>query len=841
MGQRGSRPSRVRLSAPKRHLQPNNDKEMDDYNRLGERIRGLPHSVHETWHRMWGTAVSADPARPHLLAELVDRVTNPIEGTFEVWALLARNAGIHALARLGGGSRWQIGEALVRGDDMRPMLSELGAQLTDDQVVWMQRAAESARQFVAAVLSEPNGQEHTRAAAAAAAAAAEDDDEPQRRVRARVQQSPRGHQPGEVVGAAAEQCGRLEELVELVDLRAAHVTRCVRAGRPTIAPSGRPDLLEAALARHPVCFELVAAILESRARSVQESSDPRTQLETAYAIDKSAIEAARRAADSGRHDILRALLEAGAVFMNSGLVVDIDTPGSNGRRYIDLRAYIDAARRRTRLLPWHSSGMAGAAPLARRTADDLVDAFASGERALAAGIYEGVPAPHGVLMQGDRRIELVRLGEWDLSFPTNRPAEISGPADANATRLVELARRIASRSQAQAYDIHAVGLRWPPTLQESAISRELGAAEQVASAARGVVGPHVATGTYLKTKWPSGAEIELWVVCLGERHQPLPDMPEYTSVRGIMQAAARRARRRGVCADLFLEASWRRSVYRDDAWVRRDRSRPCQVTTLNPHGPRYGILGIAWSMAGAVAPPHAVVAPQHRPLNPLGSTGVRVHWFDSRAELDAGGIVHAMYYKTPLTVIRPALARIWTLSILGYDASRRRVDPSRPLSDGLLKELQRTIGPIKATEWVARHTAGLERMARRASRIPPEDLEWLVNHLVETMLTLRVEAYGGVRMAIIYACVADFYLLLRMLVPYPTGPACDAGPARHCLVYAGALHTEHVTECLESMGRQPGAILETWSVESPEGVDDHLEVPIDRILEGMGLSDDVEQ
>jgi len=630
------------------------------------------------------------------------------------------------------------------------------------------------------------------------------------------------------------ECPRLASLVRLVHDDPTYAARCVRAGSPTIAQGGEDDMLQAALAQDPIDMGLIKDVLQARSAELrrlhdqyEEDRDMDDDLE--YQIQHSAVEAARRAVDMHRDDILQALLDVDAVGWDSELVV-LDEPDDSDDeiRYTTLSQY---KRARSPPLPWIRARAAAADELPARTSDDILQYFERGESSLPPGSYDGVPAPAGGRVDGGRRLENLYLGLVHIRFPSAGPAEISGPGE-HAPQVIALAERLASKSLGA-----EIGVSWPPTPEEREISAQLAGAQQVVRAARGVVGPHVVTGTHLQTNWPSGAPIDMWVVCLGEYHLPQPERKHYVTVKKIMQAAAQRARRLGVCVDAFIEESWWRSFALPDsgAWVRRDRSRPRQVTG-NKSTAKLSMTEISWSMAGAVAAPHAVSISTAQPRlpNPLGNVGARIHWFDSRAENHVA--TEGIYYGEHNRVVFPMVARWWLLSILGWDDKQRRVDPSRPLDPGLLSELERLVGPTESSEWLDLHRLGLERMARRSRKIPPEDLAWLIRHLVETMVVYKVKEHNGVPISNIFACVADFYLLLRMFVPYPTGRACAAGPPRHCLVYAGAFHTDHVNDCLEAMGREPGATIDpVWRVKSPAGVINRLEVPIEQILQQMGL------
>jgi len=629
------------------------------------------------------------------------------------------------------------------------------------------------------------------------------------------------------------ECPRLAGLVRLVRDDPAYVARCVRAGSPTIAQGGADDMLQAALAQDPIDMGLIQDVLRARSaelrlRAQQDENDRDMDDDLEYQIHHSAVEAARRAVDIYRDDILQALLDADAVGWDSELVV-LDEPDDSDEeiKYTTLSQY---KRVRSPPLPW----IRGTYELPARTSDDILQYFERGEPLLPPGSYDGVPAPAGGRVDGGRRLENLYLGGVHIRFPSAGPAEISGPGE-HAPQVIALAERLASKLLGA-----DVGVSWPQSPEEREISAQLAGAQQVVRTARGVVGPHVVTGTHLQTNWPSGAPIDMWVVCLGEFHLRPHERTHYVTVKKIMQAAAQRARRRGVCVDAFIEESWWRSsaLPHSGAWVRRDRSRPRQVTG-NRSTANLAMTEISWSMAGAVAAPHAVSTAQPRLPNPLGNVGARVHWFDSRAENRIA--TEGIYYGSEDRVVFPSVARWWLLSILGWDDKKRRVDPSRPLDPGLISELERLVGDTESSEWLDLHRLGLERMARRSRKIPPEDLAWLMKHLVDTMVVYKVKEHNGVPLSNIFACVADFYLLLRMFVPYPAGRACAAGPPRHCLVYAGAFHTDHVNDCLEAMGREPGASIDpVWRVKSPVGASNHVEVSIEQILRQMGLPASVE-
>jgi len=357
--------------------------------------------------------------------------------------------------------------------------------------------------------------------------------------------------------------------------------------------------------------------------------------------------------------------------------------------------------------------------------------------------------------------------------------------------------------------------------QRADVQRELAEAQHTAAAAEGIMGPCEADAAHVVARWPSGAPIELTVLCLGERHQPHSEEPRTITVRQLMQVAAVRARRGGTCVDAYIEASITRAAWRFGRLVRRDRSMPRQVT-----GSGASLLQIAWSMAGAVAAPHDVSA--QLATNPLGTTGARVHWFDARAESIAGyddesGLNEAIYYGEKVPLDR-RVAEEWMATLMGLSDTLRLPEEPPPPPRDLVKLLRRLGGREAADDWLEAHAQTVERVSRRARRLPSDDLQWLAGHVIETQ---RTNTLSGV-----LSNVADFYLMLRMLLPFPAGN-CPAGPPRHCVVYAGNAHTRHVQAILRRIGSDWGASVVVWT--GGRAHDTWLEVPIERLLTSMGL------
>jgi len=381
--------------------------------------------------------------------------------------------------------------------------------------------------------------------------------------------------------------------------------------------------------------------------------------------------------------------------------------------------------------------------------------------------------------------------------------------------------------------------------QRRSIQQQLRAAQERAAAALGVVGPSEATAIHAVGRWPSGAPIDLYVLCLGEEHLPASTRPGFLTIRQLMQVAAERARSLGVCVDAFLEESMQRcdfvSVGGNCVPSRADRSRPRGVM----HVRTGGLAQITWSLAGAVPPPHHVETLQaQRLLNPLGETGARVHWFDSRGECGDISSEHkrAMGRAYDGEVIRiddAATRRRWMLALMGMKPDATPLDRAALPRDFLL-QLEQVVGGAAANAWERGHWANFEsRVYKRAQRMHAVDL----THLAETI----VDTHRETNFAAILANVADFYLMLRMLVPYRAGPVCAAGPPRHCLVYAGAFHTRHVIDILGALGHSPdenagfGASrprVRRFDPVSPETrrEKNYIEAPIESLLSCMGLA-----
>jgi len=396
-------------------------------------------------------------------------------------------------------------------------------------------------------------------------------------------------------------------------------------------------------------------------------------------------------------------------------------------------------------------------------------------------------------------------------FKTHSTPKKMGAAKSRVVRVPNHAKR--GREQPAAGE----------STEQSDVRRQLADAQQTAAAAEGIMGPYEAYAAHVVARWPSGAPIELGVLSLGEAHMPYREEPRAITVRQLMQVAAVRARQRGTCVDAYIEASMTRAAWRDGRRVRRDRSMPRQVTSWG-----CSLAQVAWSMAGAVAAPHDV--PAQQTINPLGATGARVHWFDARPELIAGyadasdesGLINVIYYGENVRLDR-RVAEEWMATLMGLTDTFCFPDQIPPPPD-LVELLLRLVGREATDAWLRAQAVTIERVSRRARRIPLGDLQWLATHVIETQPhnTLR-----GV-----LANVADFYLMLRMLLRFPAGN-CPAGPPRHCLVYAGSSHTRHAQAILRRIGSDWEASVVTWT--GGRAHDTWLEVPIEQLLTAMGL------
>jgi hypothetical protein len=331
----------------------------------------------------------------------------------------------------------------------------------------------------------------------------------------------------------------------------------------------------------------------------------------------------------------------------------------------------------------------------------------------------------------------------------------------------------------------------PRRQQAETIARELASAEDTLRKARGIQGPRVATGVQLVARWPSGGAIWTSVLLLGERHHPDNGRPEdVLSVRQLLQAAGERARRAGACVDFYVENAFQRCRTVDGRAVRRDRTHPRQLT-----GGRLTLSEIAWSTAGAVRPPRST--DQQQRTDPFCGA-VRVHWFDSRPESStdlpsAARTVLHRFYSENRPDVPGAAGRRWMLALMGLAPSGALPDEPPTLPADLLVAL----GSRHLPDFVRAHDASVRRVSRRARRMAPDDLAWLARHTVDTVPVQEGDWY---LMSDVLANTADYCLLLRMLLPYAADRACPAGAPRHCCVYAGQWHTDHVAATFQAMG-----------------------------------------
>jgi len=369
--------------------------------------------------------------------------------------------------------------------------------------------------------------------------------------------------------------------------------------------------------------------------------------------------------------------------------------------------------------------------------------------------------------------------------------------------------------------------------QRLKIQRELGAAQQTAASARGIVGPATVSVLWVRSRWPTGAPIELWVGCFGDTHRPSGTRPGFITFRQFLQVAAERARALGTCVDAFIEMSFDRSVGPPGARQRRDLSCPRGVTSAYAAG--CALSQAAWSLAGAVAPPHAVAAAQTLP-NPLGTPGARVHWFDSRPESSThgmpSGLQKTIYYGPQVDTPSDDVRGRWMRALIGLTEDYAvSVDPQVPAD--LIDLLATVVGAAGAEWWRRSFQATVARVLKRARKVDPHDLGWLARIVVETQPHKSLSS--------VLANAADFYLLLRMLVPYAAGAACVAGAPRHCVVYAGTFHTEHVLRVMHAINSAPGGRGDAaqWRRDVTLGralyEKTSVEVPIGLLLDRIGL------
>jgi hypothetical protein len=337
---------------------------------------------------------------------------------------------------------------------------------------------------------------------------------------------------------------------------------------------------------------------------------------------------------------------------------------------------------------------------------------------------------------------------------------------------------------------------FPPDL-----AKEMGSTE----AATTIAGPSVGAVTqcHLTHKFDGAPawNIDVDVLCLGETHSQLRhiDWSNNATVVDVVRLAGWRAAHQLACVDLFLEFPVDRGFA--DRWGNIEIDYSLRLP--------YSIKGQSLTQLNKTMFPNipaprgadvrgwadAVVDPRH----------VRVHACDARADssLHFGheGMRHAadiLYMKVsndPTVSHKDALKIMWYL--MGFDGNFE-IGPAPP-PPALTAALEQALGAVHAATWVEAHVRVMTKVHSRARRIHAAHAR-LLGHAVIRTQPLR-------RLTDLTAGATDFYLMLRMLVPYDGW----CGRPRHCIVYAGGFHTDHVTNILLWLQGRDAYAEPSWS------------------------------
>jgi hypothetical protein len=300
------------------------------------------------------------------------------------------------------------------------------------------------------------------------------------------------------------------------------------------------------------------------------------------------------------------------------------------------------------------------------------------------------------------------------------------------------------------------------------------------------------------------------ILLLGEVHSQLPHgWRTMFTVVDLLRLATQRAAAQGAVVDFLQEVAVDRGRWVDGQLVRN---------TDDPYGfvgaMRGGSLEqLAAVLAGSTPPPHGA-----RVTGDAGLVGIldprhaRVHAFDARPQsvLDGGSLSPAVYhcYVGPCPAAYDDRFEEWSWFLMGFDAGHHLA--AGPAPPEMLEALERdVVSGHQLERWLAIRARMAGKIRKRAGKLGLEEARRLAALSIETAdggdPDLDLPWWGR-----LFASTSDFYLLLRIFAPYDG--AGQASLPRHCIVYAGASHTDHVTRVLTRMagGRDVPPPQEKW-------------------------------
>jgi hypothetical protein len=273
-----------------------------------------------------------------------------------------------------------------------------------------------------------------------------------------------------------------------------------------------------------------------------------------------------------------------------------------------------------------------------------------------------------------------------------------------------------------------------------------------------IVGPLTGVAMTVDGQLPSGTPLALQMLVLGEAHV-IPSPQPGILMTELLTVASKTAAARNVCLDVFLETP---GAHRSTRVYTGRRTLP----VLNQF--------VAPCFSGERCP--------------LEQRHTRIHAFDMR-------VMHADWTRRrpikgddtgfPFTDGWPAGLRYAYVSYLSGLG---------PRPDGFVERLQETFlhgNPQDAAHWIAAHEQRGGRIRRRTVRMPWEDVGAVLH---AAYLTTVGNSWG-----MLMSGASDVYLVLRMIAPYHDRPqriANACGPPRHCIVYAGACHADHLVRTM---------------------------------------------
>jgi len=350
-----------------------------------------------------------------------------------------------------------------------------------------------------------------------------------------------------------------------------------------------------------------------------------------------------------------------------------------------------------------------------------------------------------------------------------------------------------------------------------------------AESATTMIGPYAMRLVHVRSTYPDGDAFELDVLLMGEQHTAAPkwDHPgsNEMTVAQFLQAATYRGIASNACVDIFIEDSIQRSavVYSVEQ-LDLSQSKPTDIT----------LKRVRDALADCVPGAKEIKDRDKRERHcTLGSTSFRVHTFDTRVNLaiDASdengpsvGTFRSQLNKVSLTPKWMLRDKVPVMHFLmGLDPFGGFTDPptGSRVDDRWRSAYPEMMDAFRSTflqddhkffmGYMRKHKEFSDRARKRARKLGVAKAAALADLVVATSTQ---EEFAST----LFANASDFYLLLRMMSPYPTraGSPCAAdsrgGVIPHlCIVYGGCHHCDHILRIF-------GEIMKAseWKMQDPD-------------------------